>query len=79
MFKDYSSGIPTKEICQKYSISSGSFGFLRKKHNIPTYKKYPRVCDLKFFKQDSVKKIYHWMYDNATIFLERKKEKFNLI
>lgn len=41
--------------------------------------KDPRVCDLKFFKQDSVKKIYHWMYDNATIFLERKKEKFNLI
>lgn len=31
MFKDYSSGIPTKEIYQKYSISSGSFGFLRKK------------------------------------------------
>lgn len=41
MFKDYSSGIPTKEICQKYNIPSGSFGFLRKKHNIPTYKKYP--------------------------------------
>lgn len=41
--------------------------------------KDPRVCDLKFFKQDSVKKIYHWLYDNATIYLERKKNKFKLV
>lgn len=38
-----------------------------------------RICDLKFFKQDSVKKIYHWLYDDATIYLERKKDKFKLI
>lgn len=38
-----------------------------------------RICDLKFFKQDSVKKIYHWLYDDSTIYLERKKDKFKLI
>nr|DAJ27760.1 MAG TPA: endonuclease [Crassvirales sp.] len=38
-----------------------------------------RICDLKFFKQDSVKKIYYWLYDDATIYLERKKDKFKLI
>ena len=35
-----------------------------------------RVCDLRYAKKDSAKKIYHWLYDNATIFLERKKDKY---
>lgn len=29
--------------------------------------------------QKAIKDIYHYLYDDATVFLERKKEKFNLI
>lgn len=40
MFADYFLGMSRKNICEKYNISSNSFAFLRKKHNIPAYKKY---------------------------------------
>ena len=40
MFADYSNGMSLNELTDKYSISKNSFAFLRKKHNIPAYKKH---------------------------------------
>lgn len=37
-----------------------------------------RVCNLRFSKKESCRKIYNWLYDNATIFLERKKNKYTV-
>lgn len=51
-------------------IELGHIGYYKNKDS--------RVCDLRFSKKESCKKIYHWLYDNATIFLERKKNKYIL-
>lgn len=39
-------------------------------------KKDPRVCDLNFGGKNIVAKIYHHLYDDANIYLERKYKKF---
>lgn len=37
------------------------------------------VCDLRYGGRIQVARIYHYLYDDATIYLDRKKQKFNLI
>ena len=57
MFKDYSNGMSLDELTNKYSISKNSFAFLRKKHNIPAYKKYSDSLMKQAYDDYMVKKI----------------------
>ncbi len=40
-------------------------------------RKERNICQLMFSKYDDILNFYHYIYDNASFYLQRKKEKFN--
>jgi hypothetical protein len=47
---------------------------IQTRHNIPIYKK--QIFELNYESQADVLSIYNWLYKNATVWLERKRDKF---